>query len=266
MRFTQGHTASERSGAALLPTRHRAGFLIPGQLTPTQLSPEQWGHSLWLLCRGLAEAPRRLRRSRPDGLGAVRGADPHAGSCSPSGWRVPQVSLPAPSRSQLGEFRWAAGVLRPSSQGSRGSLSPPPTARASSLPSPQPAPPTVPPRQSQVPPLPPYLSRPLSSPLRLVRQFRSRCWVFTPGGCPRPPSAPRSSPGAPVPRPCSLGAADGAAAGAGAAEPRAQLARGRRAPPPARPADPGLLWPVAPSGPEGEEARGPGGWAPRWPQ
>ena len=106
-----------------------------------------------------------------------------------------------------------------------------------------------------------YSRPPPRSPLRLVRQFRSRCWVFTPGARPGPPFGAPEPPGDPARQPRSLAAADGAAARAGAAEPQAQLARGRRAPPPTQPGpDPGPCWPVAPSGPEGEEAGGRGGW------
>uniref|UniRef100_A0ABI7XME5 CCDC92/74 N-terminal domain-containing protein n=1 Tax=Felis catus TaxID=9685 RepID=A0ABI7XME5_FELCA len=84
------------------------------------------------------------------------------------------------------------------------------------------------------------------------REFRSRCWVFTPGARPGPPFGAPEPPGDPARQPRSLAAADGAAARAGAAEPQAQLARGRRAPPPTQPGpDPGPCWPVAPSGPEG---------------
>lgn len=166
--------------------------------------------------------------------------------------------------------RQPAGVLRPGSRGSRDSQDSPSPGRAQPA-SPPPAPPTAPPRQSQVPPLPPYLSRPPPSPLLLVRQFRSRCWVFTPGARPGPPHTPpralgaREPPGARARSPGSLAVADGATAPAGAAETRAQLARGRTAPPRTQPGpDSGPRWPVARSGPEGEEAGGRGGWAPGW--
>ena len=116
--------------------------------------------------------------------------------CSPSGGGFP--GFPSQLQSKAApRVRQPAGVLRPGSRGSRDSQDSPSPGRAQPA-SPPPAPPTAPPRQSQVPPLPPYLSRPPPSPLLLVRQFRSRCWVFTPGARPGPPRRPaHSAPGSP---------------------------------------------------------------------
>lgn len=170
-----------------------------------------------------------------------------------SGRRVPEVSLPAPSQSQqreiccpLGSLAWLSGL--------RGFLLPRP--RAASLPSPRPAHSPSPPVQG---PSPPPLSLPLPSsrsPLQLVRQFRSRCWVFTPGARPGPPLGSPDPPGAPARPPRSLTAADGAATGAGSAEPRAQLAQGR-APPPTQPGR--TEGPAGPSLPQVPKVRRPVG-------
>lgn len=212
----------------MLPTRHRVHYLTPGQLAPHPTLPWASGGTV----------PRGGQRGGADrdlaawALSAVLIRPPHP--CSPSGRRVPGISLLAPSQSQLHEFGGPLGSLGPA-PGAPG-VSPSPDRGAASLPSPPPRPLPLPasPRSLL---LPPYRSRPPpSSPLRLVRQFRSRCWVFTPGGLPGRPLSALEPPRARALPPCSLAAADGATAGAGAAEPRAQLARGRRAPPPPSPA------------------------------
>lgn len=181
--------------------------------------------------------------------------------CSPSVRRVLWVSLqlPAkassPSSARRGPQAWFPEFL----------VSPSPDcAPPASLP---PAPPTAPPRQYQVPPLPPYLSRPPLAPPTACSPVPVTLLGVYAWSPPRTPLGAPEPPGAPARQPRSLAAADGVAARAGAAEPRAQLARGRREPPPTQPGPvPGPRWPVAPSGPEGEEVGGRGGWAVGWPR
>lgn len=187
-------------------------------------------------------------------LSAVRGADPPAAPLlakRPAG----SPGFPsAPSQSQLSEF------CPPGSSGLVPGVPgfPLPRLRAASLPSPRPAHgpsppvpgPSPPPLSLPPPPAPPTACSPV--PVTLLGVY---AWSppQTPLGAPEPP-------GAPARQPRSLAAADGVAARAGAAEPGAQLARGRRAPPPTQPGPvPGPRWPVAPSGPEGEEVGGRGG-------
>lgn len=197
MGCTQGHTASERPGAAVLPTRHKVGFLTPGELTSHPTLP--WARG------ALSVVPMRGSRQRGPAdpglpvwaLSAVLIRPPRP--CSPSGRRVPQVSLPAPSQSQLLGFRRPSGVRRPGSWGSPGSPAPLPTARRQPpFPRATPAPPMAPPRQSQVPPLPLISPAPSAPP---YCSFASSGHV---AGCLRleaardPPSAPQS-PGSPDP-------------------------------------------------------------------
>lgn len=185
----------------MLPTRHKVGFLTPGQLTspPTlpwargalsvvpmpgsrQRGPADAGLAVWALSAVLIRPPR---------------------PCSPSGRRVRQVSLQLPAKASSSSSGGPPGSLDLAPGAPR---VPPPLSRprAANLPSPPPRHPRHPgPAHGPSPPAPgpsppPYLSRPLSSPLLLVRQFRSRCWVFTPGGSPGPPFG---APEPPEPRP-----------------------------------------------------------------
>lgn len=243
--------------------RHRVDFLTPGQLTPQpQPFPGPVGGTVsGFYARGWAEG---RSGSRPAGLGAVRGADTPAAPLL-SKWSAGSPGFPSSFQAKPApRVRQPAGVLRPGSRGSRDSRDSPSPDRAQPA-SPPPAPPTAPPRQSQVPPLPPYLSRPPFPPTARspVPVTLLGVYAWSP---PRTPLGAREPPGAPARPPRSLAVADGATARAGAAEPRAQLARGRTAPPPTQPGqDSGLRWPVAPSGPEGEEAGGRGGGRPGGP-
>lgn len=170
---------------ASLPTRHRIGFQTPGQLAP-QPFPGPVGALLWFLRQWVG---RGRSGSRPTGLGAVRGADPPAAPLLAK-WPAGSPGFPSSSQPKLSEFGCPPG----SSGLARGApgFPPPPTARRQ--------PPLPPPRPRPLPASPRSLPSPLISPappplpLRLVRQFRSRCWVFTPGARPGPPSAPRSPP------------------------------------------------------------------------
>lgn len=202
---------------------------------------------------------------RPVSLGAVRGADPPS---APLLAKWPAGSWDFPSSSQLKpapRIRWTSGVLRPGSWGSRASPSPRP--RAASLPSPRPAhcpsppvPGPSPPPLSLPPPqpqLPPTACSPV--PVTLLGVYAGR----PPRTPPRSLRAPQS-PGPTAPQPRSSRwrrSRSGRCRTPGAAS------AGKKSTSPTQPGtDPRPLWPVAPSGPEGEEASGRGAWASGWPR
>lgn len=178
---------------ASLPTRHRIGFLTPGQLAP-QPFPGPVGNCSGSYASGWAEG---RSGSRPTGLGAVRGADPPAAPLLAK-WPAGSPGFPSSSQPKPAlRVRLPAAVHRPGSRAPGFPL--PPTARRQ--------PPLPPPRPRPLPASPRSLPSPLISPapappplpLWLVRQFRSRCWVFTPVARPGPPSAPRRPPWSPGP-------------------------------------------------------------------
>ena len=224
-----------------------------------------WGTGSGFYASGWAEG---RSGSRPAGLGAVHGADTPAAPLLSKWRRVPRVSLPASvkggsesSAARRGPQAWLPGL--PGLPGF-----PLPRPRSACLPSPRPAHgpsppvpgPSHPPLSLPPPAFPPTARSPV--PVTLLGVY-----AWSPPRTPPPPRAlgAREPPGARARSPGSLAVADGATAPAGAAETRAQLARGRRAPPPTQPGpDSGPRWPVAPSGPEGEEAGGRREWAPGW--
>lgn len=152
-----------------------------------------WGTGSGFYASGWAEG---RSGSRPAGLGAVHGADTPAAPLLSKWRRVPRVSLPASvkggsesSAARRGPQAWLPGL--PGLPGF-----PLPRPRSACLPSPRPAHGPSPPVPGPSPP--PLSLPPPAFPLLLVRQFRSRCWVFTPGARPGPPRRPaHSAPGSP---------------------------------------------------------------------
>jgi hypothetical protein len=213
-------------------------FRSPGSLPPPQPFPRRL-RALLLAARG-----------RPRG-GAVRGLWAWALSavlicrraltCQVR-QRDSRVPFPAPSQRQLREFGCPPGSLSLAPGAPWVPPLPPPARRQPPFP---PAPPTAPPRRSQVPPFPPYLSRP-PPPSRSFASSGHVAGCLRPEPAPDPPLGAPEPPVAPAPPPRSLAATDGVAAGAGAAEPRAQLARRGEERLPNTHSGPGPRRPVAP--------------------